>query len=69
MTLFEGQGRDPDDGGPGGCREASGGCGPEVAFGVFSSLMVMVICFKAASDDGGSGGCQEASRGCTAKVA
>ena len=69
MTIYEGQGRDSDDGGSGGCREASGGCGPEVAFGVFSSSMVMVICFKAASDDGGSGGCQEASRGCTAKVA
>ena len=69
MTIYEGQGRDSDDGGSGGCREASGGCGPEVAFGVSSSLMVMVICFKAASDDGGSGGCQEASRGCTAKVA
>ena len=35
LTLFEGQGRDSDDGGPGGCLEASGGCGPEVAYGVF----------------------------------
>ena len=35
MTLFEGQERDSDDGGPGGCREASGGCSAEVAYGVF----------------------------------
>ena len=34
MTIFEGQGRDSDDG-PGGCREASGGCSDEVAYGVF----------------------------------
>ena len=35
MNIFEGQGHDyDDDAGPGGCLEASGGCGPEVAYGV-----------------------------------
>jgi hypothetical protein len=35
MTIYEGQGRDSDDGGPGGCQEASGGCTPEVIFRCF----------------------------------
>ena len=35
MNIFEGQGHEgDDDDGPDGCMEASGGCGPEVAYGV-----------------------------------
>ena len=44
LSLSEGQGRDSDHGGPGGCQEASGGCGPEVLCSLFVRCLLWLYC-------------------------